>query len=223
MIEEVFAAMSTPMEGFFDGANVVVEVMASATPAAAQGVLAETPIPSAKPKRIEEGAQTKRVNESASIPTKTPTLQKGVTPATTSKTKIAFPFTPFVISTSDPFAALSQTVKDGSSLVVTPSYIPSSTTCGPNADLSSDEGSKEVLEDSDDKPTMKKRVSDSDKEGSDKHETEAMGTYSLHLLGFFSILYRCCLFYFSFYIYLNNFLMQSLFILHVHSSNHRDS
>lgn len=48
---------------------------------------------------------------------------------------------------------LSQVVKDGSSLVVTSSSIPSSATCGFDADLSSDEGSEEVLEDSEDEPT----------------------------------------------------------------------
>ena len=53
-------------------------------------------------------------------------------------------------------------MKDGSSLVVTPSSIPSSATCGPDADLSSDEGSEEVLEYSNDEPTMKKRISDFD-------------------------------------------------------------
>ena len=49
-------------------------------------------------------------------------------------------------------------MKDGSSLVVTPSFIPNSATGRPNADLSS-EGSEEVLEDSDDEPTMKKWIS----------------------------------------------------------------
>jgi len=53
-------------------------------------------------------------------------------------------------------------MKDGSFLVVTPSSIPNSTTRGLDADLSF-EGSKEVLEDSDDRPTMKKRISNSDK------------------------------------------------------------
>ena len=47
---------------------------------------------------------------------------------------------------------LSQVMKDGSSLVVTPSSIPSSATCGFDADLSSDEGSEEVLKDSEDGP-----------------------------------------------------------------------
>ena len=54
-------------------------------------------------------------------------------------------------------------MKDGSSLVVTPSSIPSSVTHGPNADLSS-KGSEDILEDLDDEPTMKKRISDSEEE-----------------------------------------------------------
>ena len=75
--------------------------------------------------------------------------------ATTVQTEAASPITPFVISTSDPFAVLSQAVKDGSSLVVTPSSIPSSATRGPDVDLSS-EGSKDILEDLDDEPVSKK-------------------------------------------------------------------
>ena len=77
------------------------------------------------------------------------------TPAATVQTEAASPITPFVISTSDPFAVLSQAVKDGSSLVVTPSSIPSSATRGPDVDLSS-EGSKDILEDLDDEPVSKK-------------------------------------------------------------------
>uniref|UniRef100_A0A7N2RDL2 Uncharacterized protein n=1 Tax=Quercus lobata TaxID=97700 RepID=A0A7N2RDL2_QUELO len=34
MVEEIFASMGTPMEGFFDGVDVVFEAMASATPTA---------------------------------------------------------------------------------------------------------------------------------------------------------------------------------------------
>ena len=45
-----------------------------------------------------------------------------------SQTGSTSPTTSFVISTSDPFVALSQAMKDGSSLVVTPSSIPSSAT-----------------------------------------------------------------------------------------------
>ena len=67
-------------------------------------------------------------------------------------------------------------MKDGSSLVVTPSSIPNSVTRGPDADLSS-EGSDEVLEDSDDEPTVKKRISDSNEKEGDEHEVEALSTY----------------------------------------------
>ncbi|XP_065628427.1 uncharacterized protein LOC111985721 isoform X2 [Quercus suber] len=119
--EEVFAGMGTPMEGFFDGADVVAEAMAFAS-AAAQRAPAETPTSSAELGPIKEGAQTERA------------------------------------------------VKDDSSLVVTPSSIPSFATHGPDADLSSDKG----FEDSDDEPTIKKKVSDSNEEESGEHETKAM-------------------------------------------------
>ena len=49
-------------------------------------------------------------------------------------------------------------MKDGSSLVVIPSSIPSSATHRPNTDLSSDEGPEEVLEDFKDELTMKKTL-----------------------------------------------------------------
>ena len=65
-------------------------------------------------------------------------------------------------------------MKDGSSLVVTPSSIPSFATRGPNADLSS-KRSKDVLEDPDDEPTMKKKISDFDEEENVDPETEFMG------------------------------------------------
>ena len=65
-------------------------------------------------------------------------------------------------------------MKDGSSLVVTSSSIPSSATHGLDVDLSS-EGSKDVLEDPDDEPAIKKRISDFDEEESVDFETEFMG------------------------------------------------
>ena len=72
-------------------------------------------------------------------------------------------------------------MKDCSS-VVTPSSIPSSATQKPNADLSSNEGSKEVLEDSEDEPIMRTRVSDSNEDdGGGEHETKAMGMCLLSL------------------------------------------
>ena len=59
---------------------------------------------------------------------------------------------------------MSIAVKDGSSLVVTPSSIPSSATRGPDADLSSDERSEEALEDSEDELVLKTTVSDFDED-----------------------------------------------------------
>lgn len=67
-----------------------------------------------------------------------------------SQTRNASLVTPPVILASNLFAVLSQAVKDGFSLVVNPSSIPNSATRGSNADLSSDEGSEEVFEDSED-------------------------------------------------------------------------
>ena len=154
--KEIFVAMGTLMEGFFDGDDVVIEVMAFAF-TAAQGAPAKTPILSDESGPIKEGAQIEGVSESTSIPIKTLTPQKGLTPATTSQTESASHVTSPVISASDPFAALSQAVKDVSSLVVTHASIPSSATRGPDVDLSFDEESEEVLEDFEDEPTIKKR------------------------------------------------------------------
>ncbi|KAK9998072.1 hypothetical protein SO802_017675 [Lithocarpus litseifolius] len=77
----------------------------------------------------------------------------------------------FGAATPAPPAAV---VKDGSSLVVTPSSIPSSATRGLDADLSS-EGSEDVLEDSDDEPTIIKRVSNSKEEEGAEHEAKFIG------------------------------------------------
>ena len=103
-------------------------------------------------------------------------------------------------------------MKDGSSLVVTPSSISSSATRGPNAKLSS-EGSEDVLEDPNDEPTMKKKVFDSDEEESANHEVEFMGMCLLILLS--SLLPFFFLLLLPFY-YCP--LMWSPFILHVYSS-----
>ena len=69
-------------------------------------------------------------------------------------------------------------------MVVTPFSIPSSATREPNVNLSS-EGAKEVLKDSDDEPTVKKRISDFVEKEGDEHEVEAIGTYSLIFVKFF--------------------------------------
>ena len=159
------------MEGFFDRVNVAFAT--PITPTAAHRVPAEAPIPPSEPVPREEGTHTERVNETTPIPARTLISPEGVIP-TAVQTEATSPVLPLVISTSDPFAALSQAVKDGSSLVITPSSIPSSATCGPDADLSSEE-SKDILEDSKDEPVLKKRISDSNKEESTPLKTEFMG------------------------------------------------
>ena len=211
--------MGIHMEGFFDGANVVFGTPASTAPTAAQGVPIEAPIPSTRPIPIGKGTHTEKVSKATPIPTETLTPQEGVIPPIVAQTEVASPATPLVISTSDPFVALSQAVKDGSSLVVTPSSIPSSATRGLDADLSFEE-SEEVLEDPDDKPTMKKKVFDSEDEEGAEHEAEFMGMCLLILLSsllpFFFVISSLCI-----YICVTPSL-QSPFILHVHSSDCKD-
>ena len=65
-----------------------------------------------------------------------------------------------VISSSDPFATLPQAIGCGPSLMITPSSIPSSATKMPDVERLHNEASDEVLEDSDDEPIVKTRVSD---------------------------------------------------------------
>lgn len=67
--------------------------------------------------------------------------------------------------------------------MVTPSSIHSSITRGPDANLSS-EGSEEVLEDSNDKPTIKKMIFDFDEEEGDKYKAKTIGMNLLYLLSF---------------------------------------
>ena len=179
--DELSASMGTPMEGFFDGANVVFGTPASTAPTAAQGVPIEAPIPSTRPIPIGKGTHTEKVSKATPIPTETLTPQEGVIPPSATQTEVASPTTPLIISTSDPFATLSQAVKDGSSLVVTPSSTLSSAMRGPKANLFS-EGSEDVLKDPNDEPTKKKRISDPDEEESVNSETEFMGMpFSLSL------------------------------------------
>ena len=109
-------------------------------------------------------------------------------------------------------------MKDSSSLVVTLSSIPSSATHGADANLSS-EGSEEFFEDSNDEPTVKKRISDFDEEGNE-HEAEAIVMYLSYLLSF--SLHSLLLPSSSFYMYLHDLLMQSPFILYVYFSDHRN-
>ena len=180
MSGQVLAVMGMPMKGFCDEADIVAEAMAF-TSTAAQGAPAEAPIPPPKLVPIEESTQTEKVGEFVPIPAKIPTPQKEVTPTGASQTGSASPITPPVISTNDPFIALSQAVKNGSSLVVTPSSIPNSTTQWLDADLSSNEGFKEVLEDSKDELVIRVRVYESDEDGGGEQETEAIGMCLLSL------------------------------------------
>ena len=55
MAEEISIDISTPMEGFFDGTDVVAEAIAPAAPSTTQGVPVKMPILSTKPGPIEEG------------------------------------------------------------------------------------------------------------------------------------------------------------------------
>ena len=150
--------MGTPMEGFFGGA----EFATLATFAATHGVPVETSTTPTKPVPIDKGIHTGEVSEVIAPPTKTPSIQRGATPPAATQIKTT-PVTPLVISTGNPFTALSQAVKDGSSLVVTPSSIPISATRGPDADFSSKE-SKDILEDPDDEPLLGRRISKSEEE-----------------------------------------------------------
>ena len=153
--------MGVPIEGFFDGADVVFATLAPST--AAHKALAKAPTPSAEPVPREEGTHTKGAGETTPLPAETPAPpERAISPADV-QTKTAPSILPLVISTSDPFAVISQAAKGGASLVITPSSIPGSTTCGPNTDLSS-EGSDDILEDPDDAPILKKRISNSDEE-----------------------------------------------------------
>ena len=93
--------------------------------------------------------------------------------------------------------------------MVTPSSIPSSATHGPDADFSFDEGSEEVLEDSEDESIMKKRVSNSDKDDGGERKTEAMGMCLLPLSDLLSSFF----FFFSFFFL--TYWYNSLIVLHI--------
>ena len=164
--------MGVPMEGFFDRANAVLATLAPST--AAHKAPAKTPTTSAEP-IPREGTHVEGVGETTPLPAERPTPSEGVIPPAAVQTKITSSVLLLVISTS-PFAAISQAAKGGASLVVTPSSIPDSATHGPDTDLSL-EGSDDILEDPDDAPVLKKRISDSDKKGSASLELNFMGMY----------------------------------------------
>ena len=164
--------MGMPMEGFFDGAEAVLVTPA---PLAAHKAPAKTPTPSAEPVP-REGTHVEGVGETTPLPAERLTPLEGAIPSAVGQTKTTSPALPLVISTSDPFADISQAMKGSASLVVTPSSILGSATRGLDPDLSL-EGSNDIFEDPNDAPMLKKTISDSDDEGSASPEPDFMGMY----------------------------------------------
>ena len=164
--------MDVSMEGFFDGAEAV---LATPAPLTAHKTPAKTPTPSAEPVP-REGTHVEGVGETTPLPAERFAPSEGVIPSVVVQTMITSPILSLVISSSDPFADISQAAKGSASLVVTPSSIPSSATRGPDLDLSS-EGSTDIFEDPDDVPVLKRTISDSDDKGSTSSEPDLMGMY----------------------------------------------
>ena len=161
----------------------VEAVLATPAPPAAHKAPAKTPTLSAKPVP-REGTHVKGVGETTPLPAERLTPSEGAIPPAVVQTKTTSPVLSLVISTSDPFADISQAAKGSASLVVTPSSIPGSATRGPDLDLSS-EGSTDIFEDPDDAPVLKRTISDSDEEGSASSEPDFMGMYLPSPLSFF--------------------------------------
>ena len=174
--------MGVPMEGFFDGAKAV---LATPAPPAAHKTPAKTPTPSAEPVP-REGTHVEGVGETTPLPAERPTPSEGAIPPAAVQAKTTSPVLLLVISTSDPFAAISQAAKGSASFVITPPSIPGSAIRGPDPDLFS-EGSDDILEDPDDAPVLKKRISDSDEEGSASPKLDFMGMYLSSLYLFFFV------------------------------------
>ena len=82
---------------------------------------------------------------------------EGAIPPAVVQTRTTSPVLSLVISTSDPFADISQAAKGSASLVVTPSSILGSATRGPDLDLSS-EGFADIFEDPNDVPVLKRTI-----------------------------------------------------------------
>ena len=170
------------MVGFFGGAEFAIP----ATSAAMHGAPVETSTSPTEPVPINEGTHTGEVSEVIPTLAETPSVQKGATPpaATQIETTLVMPL---VISIGDPFAALSQVVKDGSSLVVTPSSIPIFATRGPDVDLSSKEF-EDILEDPNNEPILGRRISEFEEEESASLETFMGMCFLPSLLFFFFLL-----------------------------------
>ena len=97
--------MGVPMEGFFDGADVA---FATPTPStAAPKVPAKAPTPSAELVPRKKGTHTEGVGETTPLSAETPAPPERTISPTAVQTKTTSLVLPLVISTSDPFAALS--------------------------------------------------------------------------------------------------------------------
>ena len=90
------------MEGFFSGA----EFATPATSATTHGVPIETSTSPTEPVPINEDTHIREVSEVTAPPTEIPYVQRGSTPPAVTQIETT-PVTPLVISTDDPFAALS--------------------------------------------------------------------------------------------------------------------
>ena len=125
-----------------------------------------------------------RVGETTPLPAERFAPSEGAIPFAVVQTKITPPILSLVISSSDPFADISQAAKGSASLVVTPSSIPGSATHDLDLDLSS-EGSGDIFEDPDDIPVLKRTISNFDEEGSASSGPDLMGMYLPSPLSFF--------------------------------------
>ena len=104
-MEELSASMGAPMGGLFDEADIV---FATPVPSAtAPKVPAEAPSLPTEPIPIDDGTHTGKVSKVTPVPVETHSSQGVVTPPATLQIEASSPATPLVISTSDPFTALS--------------------------------------------------------------------------------------------------------------------
>ncbi|KAL0010232.1 hypothetical protein SO802_005340 [Lithocarpus litseifolius] len=123
-------ASDASMKGFFADAKMIANAMAAATATAANDVSTKAQTPSLESVPAEKGAPVEEkipegpglVTEGISAEVSTPP-RGGASPMGARTEEVPLT-TPLVISFSDPFAALSQVVIGGPSLVVTPSSIP---------------------------------------------------------------------------------------------------
>ena len=98
------------MEGFFGGAEFAIP----ATFAATHRVPVGTSTSPSELVPIDEGTHTGEVSDVTALPAETPSIQRGATPPAATQIETTL-ITPLVIFIGDPFATLSQAVKDGSS------------------------------------------------------------------------------------------------------------